>query len=70
MLPDQVVAGRVVRFLSRFHYIFGGEHEKNDLEWDSNGEALWAFGRFDRISGPAASFGAGMFSPYVLDGAR
>jgi hypothetical protein len=46
---------------------FGSEHEKNDLEWDSNGEALWAFGRFDRI---VPGFGNGVFSPYVLDGAR
>jgi hypothetical protein len=46
---------------------FGGDHEKNDLEWDSNGEALWAFGRFDRIR---PGFGQGVFSPYVLDGAR
>jgi hypothetical protein len=49
---------------------FGGEHEKNDLEWDSNGQALWAFGRFDRVAGPEAAFGARMFSPYVLEGAR
>jgi hypothetical protein len=27
---------------------FGGEHEKNDREWDSNGQALWAIGRSDR----------------------
>jgi len=46
---------------------FGGDHEKNDLEWDSNGEALWAFGRFDRI---VPGFGNGVFSPYVIDGAR
>jgi hypothetical protein len=46
---------------------FGGDHEKNDLEWDSNGEALWAFGRFDRIT---PGFGRGVFSPYVIDGAR
>lgn len=52
------------------HGFFGGDHEKNDQEWDSNGEALWAFGRFDRISGSAAAFGAKMFSPYVLEGAR
>jgi hypothetical protein len=49
---------------------FGGDHEKTDLEWDSNGEALWAFGRFDRISGPAAAFGARIYSPYVIGGAR
>jgi hypothetical protein len=52
------------------HGFFGGEHEKNDHEWDSNGQALWAFGRFDRISGAGAAFGARMFSPYVVDGAR
>ncbi len=49
---------------------FGGEHEKTDLEWDSNGEALWAFGRLDRLLGPSAAFGQRMFSPYVLEGAR
>ncbi len=52
------------------HGFFGGEHERNDREWDSNGEALWAFGRFDRIQGPAAAFGAKVYAPYVLDGAR
>jgi hypothetical protein len=52
------------------HGFFGGEHEKQDREWDSNGEALWAFGRFDRIQGPATAFGARMFRPYVVDGAR
>ena len=31
------------------HGFFGGEHERNDREWDANGQALWAFGRFDRI---------------------
>ena len=46
---------------------FGGDHEKNDLEWDSNGEALWAFGRFDRIR---PGFGHGVFSPYVIEAAR
>lgn len=49
---------------------FGGEHEKNDYEWDSNGQALWAIGRFDRIRGNGNNFGAGMFSPYVIEGAR
>ncbi|HSV65707.1 MAG TPA: hypothetical protein VLJ59_07355 [Mycobacteriales bacterium] len=52
------------------HGFFGGDHEKNDLEWDSNGQALWAFGRFDRIQGRAEAFGAKMFSPYVIEGAR
>ncbi len=52
------------------HGFFGHEHEKNDREWDSNGQALWAFGRFDRIRGPGEAFGAGMFAPYVIDGAR
>ena len=47
---------------------FGGEHEKNDREWDSNGEALWAIGKFDRIKN--GNFGTGMFYPYVIDGAR
>ncbi len=49
---------------------FGGTHEKNDREWDSNGEALWAFGRFDRIRGRQANFGRGLFTPYVVEGAR
>jgi hypothetical protein len=49
---------------------FGGEHEKNDREWDSNGQALWAIGRFDRVKGRAFAFGDGMFTPYVIDGAR
>jgi hypothetical protein len=52
------------------HGFFGGEHEKNDREWDSNGQALWAFGRFDRIEGRQAAFGAKVFAPYVIDGAR
>jgi hypothetical protein len=52
------------------HGYFGGEHERNDHEWDSNGQALWAFGRFDRIQGPAEAFGAKVYAPYVLDGAR
>lgn len=52
------------------HGFFGGEHEKNDFEWDSNGQALWAIGRFDRIRGNGSSFGSGLFSPYVLEGAR
>lgn len=54
----------------RRHGFFGGEHEQNDREWDSNGEALWAIGRLDRILGPAANFGAGLYWPYVLEGAR
>ncbi|MEU6841895.1 hypothetical protein ABZ930_08495 [Streptomyces sp. NPDC046716] len=49
---------------------FGGEHEKADREWDSNGQALWAIGRFDRTRGRAAAFGAKMYQPYVVDGAR
>ncbi|MFJ9038456.1 hypothetical protein ACIRF8_17910 [Streptomyces sp. NPDC102406] len=49
---------------------FGGPHEKDDREWDSNGQALWAIGRFDRTSGRAAAFGARLYSPYVVDGAR
>jgi hypothetical protein len=52
------------------HGFFGAEHEKNDREWDSNGQALWAFGRLDRIQGPAPAFGARTFRPYVVDGAR
>ena len=53
-----------------YHGLFGGAHEKNDREWDSNGEALWAFGRLDRILGSAANFGRGLYSPYVVEGAR
>lgn len=49
---------------------FGGDHEINDREWDSNGEALWALGRFDRLRGPAVAFGAKVFTPYVITGAR
>ena len=49
---------------------FGSDHEKNDLEWDSNGQALWAFGRMDRILGASENFGLSLYSPYVLDGAR
>ena len=52
------------------HGFFGGEHEMNDYEWDSNGQALWAIGRFDRIRGSGAHFGAGLFSPYVIEAAR
>jgi hypothetical protein len=55
---------------ARAHGFFGGEHERDGYEWDSNGEALWALGRFDRLQGPAAAFGAGLYAPYVLDGAR
>jgi len=49
---------------------FGGDHEINNQEWDSNGEALWALGRFDRIRGPSFAFGAKVFTPYVVNGAR
>src|SRR5262249_43029759 len=52
------------------HGFFGGQHEQDGREWDANGEALWAFGRFDRILGPAAAFGAKVYWPYVLEGAR
>lgn len=52
------------------HGFFGREHERNDQEWDANGEALWALGRFDRIQGGAAAFGARVYFPYVLEGAR
>jgi hypothetical protein len=52
------------------HGFFGGEHERNDREWDANGQALWAFGRFDRIMGPDTAFGARVYAPYVTDGAR
>ncbi|MEU6373000.1 hypothetical protein [Streptomyces sp. NPDC046909] len=49
---------------------YGGPHEKEDREWDSNGQALWAIGRFDRTSGRRAAFGAKLYVPYVLDAAR
>ncbi|MEV3859046.1 hypothetical protein AB0J38_32615 [Streptomyces sp. NPDC050095] len=49
---------------------YGGPHEKDDREWDSNGQALWAIGRFDRTAGRAAAFGTKLYNPYVLDGAR
>ena len=52
------------------HGFFGGEHEKNDYEWDSNGQVLWALGRFDRILGSAGAFGTRMFSPYIVEGAH
>ncbi len=52
------------------HGLFAGEHEKNDHEWDCNGQALWAIGRFDRVKGSAVNFGKRLFSPYVIDGAR
>ncbi|MGH8904709.1 MAG: hypothetical protein ACRDYA_24265 [Egibacteraceae bacterium] len=54
---------------ARAHGFFGGRQEKNGFEWDSNGQALWAFGRFDRIIGEESAFGARMFSPYVIEGA-
>lgn len=49
---------------------FGGDHEKNDREWDSNGQALWAISRYDRIKGSSNGFGASMYYPYILLGAR
>ncbi|WP_079086902.1 hypothetical protein [Streptomyces silvensis] len=49
---------------------YGGPHERDDHEWDSNGQALWAIGRFDRTAGRAAAFGAKLYTPYVIDGAR
>jgi hypothetical protein len=55
---------------ARAYGFIGGKHEQEGQEWDANGEALWAFGRFDRIQGPAAAFGAKVYWPYVLEGAR
>ena len=55
---------------ARAYGFFGGEHEQDNHEWDANGEALWAFGKFDRIQGPPAAFGAKVYWPYVLEGAR
>ncbi|MEU0647812.1 hypothetical protein [Streptomyces umbrinus] len=49
---------------------YGGPHEKDDREWDSNGQALWAIGRFDRTIGRQAAFGAKSYVPYVRDAAR
>jgi hypothetical protein len=54
----------------RRYGFFGGDHEETDLEWDSNGQALWAIGRFDRIKGATYGFGQGLFDPYVIEGAR
>ena len=55
---------------ARAYGFFGGEHEQASQEWDANGEALWAFGKFDRIQGPAVAFGPKVYWPYVLQGAR
>lgn len=49
---------------------FGGKHEKNDHEWDSNGQALWAIGRMDRILGANENFGLGLYWPYVVEDGR
>lgn len=49
---------------------YGGPHEKEDREWDSNGQALWAIGRFDRTIGRQTAFGAKLYVPYVRDAAR
>lgn len=49
---------------------FGKEHEKNDREWDANGQALWAIGSLDRILGSTSALGASLYAPYVLEGAR
>jgi hypothetical protein len=35
-----------------------------------HGQALWAFGRFDRIRGTGYGFGVGVLTPFVIDGAR
>jgi hypothetical protein len=37
---------------ARAYGFFGGQHEQDNHEWDANGEALWAFGKFDRTQGP------------------
>ena len=55
---------------ARAYGFFGGQHEQDSHEWDANGEALWAFGKFDRIQGPSVAFGAKVYWPYVLQGAR
>ncbi|MBC9713594.1 hypothetical protein H9Y04_13540 [Streptomyces sp. TRM66268-LWL] len=48
---------------------FGGPHERDDREWDSNGQALWAIGRYDRTY-RGSGLGAKLYLPYVRDGAR
>ncbi|MCU7550364.1 hypothetical protein OCK74_14680 [Chitinophagaceae bacterium LB-8] len=55
---------------ARAYGFFGGEHEKNDREWDSNGQALWAIGRLDRILGRDENFGESLFTPFVIEGCR
>jgi hypothetical protein len=55
---------------ARAYGFFGEEHEKNDREWDSNGQALWAIGRLDRILGDQESFGESLFTPFIIDGCR
>lgn len=49
---------------------FGGKHEKDDREWDSNGQALWAISRLDRILGPGEHFGESLYAPYIIEAAR
>jgi hypothetical protein len=54
----------------RAYGFFGSSHEKDSFEWDSNGEVLWAIGKLDRIFGKTKRFGAGLYAPYVIEGAR
>jgi hypothetical protein len=42
---------------------------KFNREWDSNGQALWAISRFDRIRGASYGFGEGLFGA-IVEGAR
>jgi hypothetical protein len=66
--PDRFNLGSGTIGPVREYGLFAGEHEKEAWEWDANGQALWAIGRFDRIA--RDGFGAGLFYPYVIDGAR
>ncbi|MGA4838567.1 hypothetical protein [Streptomyces sp. G45] len=84
LVGDAALAERQVgtHYPDRFHHgtgrigpcaeygFFGGPHERDDWEWDSNGQALWAIGRLDRTRGPGAALGAKLYTPYVVDGAR
>ncbi len=62
--------GFIVGSSCKYYGFFGGEHEIIDREWDANGQALWAFGRYDKLVGYKTQFGLSMFSPYIIEGAR
>jgi hypothetical protein len=42
---------------------FGGPYEAGHKEWDANGEALWAIGRFDRLTQGQDDVAARMYDP-------